>query len=355
MQTRGRTIRVLVVDDSSVVRQVLSRALSNVPDIEVIGTATDPYIARDKIVKLQPDVITLDIEMPRMDGLTFLEKLMEHHPLPVIVVSSLTHQGGAKALEAMAAGAVDVVCKTSGSYSIADLTEDLADRIRAAAVAQIRRPERVSKQTVERAQIAEDAASLIAMGTSTGGTRALQTVLSRMPANMPGVVMVQHMPPEFTERFAARLDDYSVMTVRQAEDGDVVKPGLALLAPGDLHMQVAKRGSQWEVRLRGGPKVSGHRPSVDVLFESVAKAAGPRAIGVIMTGMGADGADGLLKMRRAGAQTIGEAASSCVVYGMPRAAAECGAVERVTPLPAIAGELRRLLGHRRHERMEHLA
>lgn len=328
-------IRVLIVDDSVVVRRLCRQILSSQPDVQVVGEAPDPYVARDLIVSLKPDVLTLDIEMPRMDGLTFLRKLMKFHPLPVVVVSTLTVKGGGVALEAMAAGAVEVICKPHSEASLMDMAEELVDAVHAAAHARQHKPAAKELQ-VPRVVPPSLNHHLIAIGASTGGTVAIESILVALPRSTPGVVMVQHMPAFFTASFAERLARLSQMDVREAKDGDVVSPGLALVAPGDRQMVLRRSGAGYAVEVKEGPKVSGHRPSVDVLFRSVAKAAGADAVGVILTGMGADGSQGLLEMRKAGARTLGQDAESSVVYGMPKAAWELGSVESQVPLQHMA-------------------
>ena len=343
---KSKPIRVLIVDDSAVVRQVLSKALEHAPDIEVVGTATDPFVARDKIVQLKPDVLTLDIEMPRMDGITFLKKLMQHWPMPVIVLSSLTTRGGTVALQAMDAGAVEVLSKPGGSFSVGEMGEQLAEKIRAAARA---RP--VAKTPTSDAGPVREAATqmdlthkIVAIGASTGGTEALKEVLVRLPSTVPGIVIVQHMPPKFTTAFSERLNGLCAFEVREAQDGDSVYPGRALIAPGNFHMLLRRSGARYFVNVKTGPMVHHQRPAVDVLFRSVAKSVGRNAVGVILTGMGADGAEGLLLMKEAGAQTVGQDEASCVVYGMPKAAYEKGAVQTVAPLKDIAKHIMRLVG-----------
>lgn len=340
-------IRVLIVDDSAVVRQVLSQALAKVPDIEVVGTATDPYVARDKILALEPDVLTLDIEMPRMDGITFLRKIMQHRPMPVIIVSSLTKKGGSLALEAIEAGAVEVLSKPGGSYSVGEMAEQLAEKIRAAA--RTRPSMRQANYTPSQAARLSPTNinltnKILAIGASTGGTEAIKEVLTRLPATVPGIVVVQHMPPRFTTAFAQRLNDLCAFEVREGEDGDSVYPGRCLIAPGNYHMLLRRSGARYYVNVKTGPMVHHQRPAVDVLFRSVAKSAGRNAVGVILTGMGSDGADGLLMMRQAGSPTIGQDEASSVVYGMPKAAYEVGAVEKVVSLGDAAGEIMRLVG-----------
>lgn len=345
MSPTGRKIRVLVVDDSAVVRQVLSKELSREPDIEVVGTATDPYVARDKIVQLKPDVLTLDIEMPRMDGLTFLRKLMAHFPMPVVIVSSLTAAGGELALEAMDAGAVEVMCKPGAAYKLGDLSVDLTDKIRAAAKAKVSKSnvDGVKKRPpIKRLSLSRTTNKVIAIGTSTGGTEALRHVLPQLPGNTPGIVIVQHMPEKFTRSFANSLNDASEIFVKEAEDGDRVAPGKALLAPGGYHMALKRSGAVYYVEVKEGPRVNRHRPSVDVLFKSVATFAGKNAVGVIMTGMGDDGARGLLTLKEAGSPTIAQDEASCVVFGMPKEAIKLGAADHVVPLDGISRRILRL-------------
>ena len=343
---KAKPIRVLIVDDSAVVRQVLSKALEHVPDIEVVGTATDPFVARDKIVQLKPDVLTLDIEMPRMDGITFLKKLMQHWPMPVIVLSSLTTRGGTVALQAMDAGAVEVLSKPGGSFSVGEMGEQLAEKIRAAARARpvAKTPSSDSGPVREAATQMDLTHKIVAIGASTGGTEALKEVLVRLPSTVPGIVIVQHMPPKFTTAFSERLNGLCAFEVREAQDGDSVYPGRALIAPGNFHMLLRRSGARYFVNVKTGPMVHHQRPAVDVLFRSVAKSVGRNAVGVILTGMGADGAEGLLLMKEAGAQTVGQDEASCVVYGMPKAAYEKGAVQTVAPLKDIAKHIMRLVG-----------
>jgi len=340
------TIRVLVVDDSAVVRQIFERELSRDPQIEVVGTAPDPYIARDKIVTLKPDVVTLDVEMPRMDGITFLRKLMQHYPLPVIVVSSLTARGGELALEALSAGAVEVMSKPGAAYAVGDMSVELVDKIKAAARVRVRpgaRPApRAEPHPTARLAMTRTTNKVVAIGASTGGTQALQEVLTALPAASPGIVIVQHMPEHFTKSFADRLNSLSAMEVKEAVDGDTVAPGKALLAPGNYHMLLRRSGAMYYVEVKPGPLVNRHRPSVDVLFKSVARYAGANAVGVILTGMGADGADGLKLMRDAGAATIAQDEASSVVFGMPKEAIARGGAGTVAPLDQIAGNILRL-------------
>ncbi len=347
-------IKVLIVDDSAIVRRILSDAVSAQPDMEVIGTAPDPYVARDKILALNPDVITLDIEMPRMDGLTFLRRLMQHHPIPTIIVSSLGQSSCSAALDALRFGAVDVLAKPNGPYSVGELRHSIASCIRGAASA---RP----RSTIDRgadAVAAPSAASapqllpgnyhsqtIIAIGASTGGTVAIQDVLLHLPADMPGIVITQHIPAGFSLSFAARLNKLCPMEVREAVDGDRIERGLALVAPGDFHLVVRRSGAQYIVELGKGPQVCFQRPSVDVMFASVARVAGSHAVGLLLTGMGTDGAKGLLALKHAGAATIAQDEASCVVYGMPRAAAKLGAVDTVASLHDIPAVLTGVLRH----------
>jgi two-component system chemotaxis response regulator CheB len=311
--------------------------------MEVVGTAPDPYVARDKIVRLKPDVVTLDLEMPRMDGLAFLKKLMKHHPLPVIIVSSLTKKGGRLALEAMESGAVEVLSKPGSSYSVGEMMQQLADKIRAAARARVVRSvdELNGDEPVNIAGhlLSETTDKVIAIGASTGGTEALKKVLTQFPPTIPGIVVVQHMPPKFTTTFSERLNQLSKIEVKEAKDGDSVNPGRALIAPGNYHMLLRRSGAKYYVSVKSGPLVNRQRPSVDVLFQSISKYAGANAVGVIMTGMGSDGAKGLLEIRQAGARTIGQNEASCVVFGMPKEAANINAVEKLVPLNRIPHEI----------------
>lgn len=337
-----KKIRVLVVDDSAIVRKVFSTELSREEDIEVVGTAPDPFVARDKILKLEPDVVTLDIEMPRMDGITFLRKLMRYHPIPVIIVSSLTQSGSKLALEALSIGALEVISKPSTAYSVGDMSLQLADKIRAVASVRVKRKEgdalKPTSGTTEPPVrfLAETTNKIIAIGASTGGAEALRAVLTRMPVNSPGIVVVQHMPAQFTASFAERLDSLCEIKVKEAEDGDSVSNGLALIAPGNFHMLLKRSGARYYVNVKTGPLVHHQRPAVDVLFQSVSQYAGSNAIGIILTGMGADGAVGLKSMKEAGAGTIAQDQASCVVFGMPKVAIETGAVDKVVSLDKVA-------------------
>jgi two-component system chemotaxis response regulator CheB len=336
-------IRVLIIDDSAVVRQIFSRELAKDPELEVVGTAPDPYVARDLIVQLRPDVVTLDLEMPRMDGTTFLRKLMHYYPLPVVVVSSLTPAGGELALEALAAGAVDVMCKPGAAFTVGDMSGQLIQKVKAAAHVNVKRaeprPPGAGGAATPPKALSRTTNQILAIGASTGGTVALEGILRAMPPNTPGIVITQHMPEMFTKYFASRLDQISEVEVREGVDGDSVVPGVALIAPGNKHMLLKRSGARYYVNVREGPRVNLHRPSVDVMFRSVAQAAGRNAVGVILTGMGGDGAQGLLEMRNAGAHTLGQDEASCVVFGMPKVAIELGAVEHVVALHAMPAEI----------------
>jgi two-component system chemotaxis response regulator CheB len=317
--------------------------------MEVVGTAPDPFVARDKILALQPDVLTLDIEMPRMDGLTFLKKLMKFHPMPVIVISSLTQSSCEISLEALRNGAVEVMGKPGGPYSIGELRDNLAQKLRAAAGARIARPRPVAAAApppiaAAIGRLRSD--MIVAIGASTGGTEAIHDVLTKLPANIPGMVLTQHIPKQFSTSFAQRLNRVCPFEVKEAEDGDDVGPGRALLAPGDFHMVLRKLPSGYRVQIQDGPKVCYQRPAVDVMFGSVANAAKENAVGVLLTGMGADGAQGLLAMRNAGARTIAQNEATCVVYGMPREAVRMNAVDQVLGLDEIPNAILKLVGER---------
>ena len=350
-------IHVLVVDDSPVVRTVLCEMIDGQPGMRVVGTAPDPYVAREKIKQLNPDVITLDIEMPRMSGLDFLEKLMRLRPMPVIMVSTLTERNSEATLRALQLGAVDFIEKPSLGVAsgLKAQADDLAEMIRAAAGAKIRRlstgpiEERRSADAVLplslRPVVSEE--SLIAIGASTGGTEAIRTVLSRLPASSPAVLVTQHMPAGFTKSFAARLNESCALEVDEAVEGQRIVPGHAYVAPGNVHLMAARNGSHYAVKLSDGPAVSRHRPSVDVLFRSVANCAGPNGYGVLLTGMGQDGAQGLSEMHAAGAFTVAQDEATCVVFGMPKAAIERGAALAVVSLDQVAPTLVRTLSRER--------
>jgi two-component system, chemotaxis family, protein-glutamate methylesterase/glutaminase len=337
-------IKVLIVDDSAIVRKIFTQELSRHRDIVVVGTAPDPYVARDKVVHLKPDVITLDIEMPRMDGLSFLRKLMKYHPVPTIIVSSLTQKNSEMALEAMEYGAVEVLAKPGGSYSVGDMSIQLVEKIRAAAQVRMQTPQKpqgeqerlaVAKDGLQSKSLSQTTHKIVAIGASTGGTEALKAVLTQMPPNSPGIVIVQHMPPRFTTAFANRLNSLCQIEVREARNGDTLLPGLALIAPGNYHMLVKRSGARYYVEVKSGPLVCHQRPSVDVLFHSVAQYVAANAVGVILTGMGADGAKGMVEMHDAGARNIAQDEASCVVFGMPKEAIRLGGVDRVVPLSQI--------------------
>lgn len=339
ISTLNTSIKVLVVDDSAIVRKILSRQLNQHRGIEVIGTAPDPYIARDKIVALQPDVLTLDVEMPRMDGITFLGKLMKHHPIPVIILSSLTPKGSKMALEALATGAVDVISKPGPAYSVAEACAELVEKIKVASRAKINKKTLAQQQThtpATRLSMAETTNKIFAIGASTGGVQALMSVLSALPANAPGTLVVQHMPAKFTTSFAERLNNDCAVNVSEAKDGDRVIPGRVLIAPGEYHMLLQRSGANYYVNIKDGPSVCRQKPSVELMFNSVAKYAGANAIGAILTGMGSDGAGGLLNMRQSGAHTIAQDEATSIVFGMPKEAIEKGGAEKVLPLSDVA-------------------
>jgi two-component system chemotaxis response regulator CheB len=348
-------IRVLIVDDSALMRQVLTELLSQDPEIEVVGAAQDPYVAREKIKKLNPDVLTLDVEMPKMDGLTFLEKLMAGHPMPVVMVSSLTEAGCQTTLRALELGAVDFFTKPRIDLrnGMEEQAQELVAKIKAAACAKVRSSglrvsgcglnskleTRNSHPPVSAGAMLKTTDTIIAIGASTGGTEAIRELLEVLPPNMPPILVTQHMPEKFTKTFAERLDTLCRISVKEAEDGDSVLPGRALIAPGNYHMMLTRSGARYSVRLNQDPPVNRHRPSVDVMFQSVAQYAGGNSIGVILTGMGGDGARGLLLMKRAGAHTIAQDESSCVVFGMPKEAIKLGGVDNVLPLGEIPAHL----------------
>lgn len=349
-----RPVRVLIVDDSAVVRQLLTEILDMDPDIEVVGSASDPYVARDKIKRLHPDVLTLDVEMPRMDGLMFLQNLMRLHPLPVVMISSLTQRGADTTLQALALGAVDFVSKPTLDVKrgLLDFADEIVAKVKMAARARVRvaagatasalpapasqaplapvRPAGARFRTTDR---------LIAIGSSAGGTEALRVVLEMMPADAPAVVITQHLPASFSTAFAERLDRHSAMAVREASDGEAILPGHAYIPPGGKHLRVIGDGARWRCRIDDGPAVNRHKPSVDVLFQSVAQTVGANALGAILTGMGDDGARGLLEMRQAGAQTLVQDEATSVVWGMPGAAFKLGAADEQVPLDQIAPRL----------------
>ncbi len=372
--SQAKRIRVLIVDDSAIARDLLERGLSLDPDIEVVGKAADAYVARDKIVFLKPDVVTLDVEMPRMDGIAFLRKLMPQYPIPVVIVSAVTAEGSRRALEALQAGALDVVAKPSAKdpSGLRIMIAELAERVKEAAKAN---PEKLRSAVPESGAVEPAAATgpsssserpaaspppratpvlksnkssgapmaaskkVIAIGASTGGTSALAKVVNSLPADSPPVVIVQHMPPVFTKMFAESMNRQSKVTVKEAEDGDALIRGRVLVAPGDRHMKLRKTANGYIVGLSDGAKVSGHRPSVDVLFNSVAEAVGNEAVAAILTGMGRDGAEGMLALRRAGARCVAQDEATSVVFGMPREAWDNGAAEVLVPIERMAYEI----------------
>ena len=344
-------IKVLIVDDSAVVRKIFSQQLEKDNEIEVVGAAPDPYVARDKIVKLKPDVITLDIEMPRMDGITFLRHLMKHYPLPVIVVSSLTPKSSKLALEALSLGALEVLSKPSVAYSVGELGIQLIDKIKAVAFVDVKsrlnkkpKATTVTKATFTPRALSETTNKLIAIGASTGGTEALKRVLTQMPSSAPGILVVQHMPPNFTAAFAERMNKECDISVSEAVDGETITNGKALIAPGNLHMLLKRSGARYYVQIKSGPRVHHQRPAVDVLFKTVAMYAGANALGIILTGMGADGAKGMLAMKEAGSPTIAQDEKTCVVYGMPKEAVKLNAVDKILPLNQIAQAALNMIG-----------
>ncbi|MYN11403.1 protein-glutamate methylesterase/protein-glutamine glutaminase [Pseudoduganella aquatica] len=350
-----KKINVMVVDDSAVVRQVVTGLLNKAPDIQVLHAVADPILAMERMKTVWPDVIVLDVEMPRMDGITFLRKIMAERPTPVVICSTLTAKAAKTTMEAMAAGAVSIITKPKLELKqfLNDSSDELVAAVRAAAVANVRRLagratplQPVAKLTADAILPASDGRAMtqttervVAIGTSTGGTQALEVVLTSLPRVSPGIVIVQHMPEKFTAAFAERLNSVCEITVKEAQTGDRVAPGRALIAPGGKHMLLRRNGAQYFVEVMDGPLVNRHRPSVDVLFRSVAKCAGSNALGVIMTGMGDDGAAGLLEMRNAGAYTVAQDEASCVVYGMPKEAVKRGGVERTVTLEMIGREI----------------
>ncbi len=350
-------IKVLVIDDSSLVRQVLSEMLNNDPGIEVVGVAQDPFIARDKIKQLKPDVLTLDVEMPRMDGVTFLRNLMRLHPMPVVMVSTLTEKGADVTLEALELGAIDFITKPKLDVAkeLQYYAEELIEKVKVASIAKVRAISDRPRDTSKDVKLSADAVlekhaaptatklkttdRIIAIGASTGGTEAIREVLEDMPPDAPGIVIAQHIPPKFSTSFAERMDTICAMTVYEAEDGQQIIPGHVYIAPGDQHLIVERSGARYYARLNDGPPVNRHKPSVDVLFRSVAQSVGPNAIGVILTGMGDDGAKGLLEMKEAGAPTVAQDEATSVVWGMPGEAVKQGGVDTQLPLQHVAGKL----------------
>jgi two-component system, chemotaxis family, protein-glutamate methylesterase/glutaminase len=336
------TTRVLIIDDSALMRQLLTSLLSEDPDIEVVEAAPDPLVAREMIKALNPDVITLDVEMPHMDGLTFLRKIMTLRPMPVVMISTLTQAGTEVTLEALEAGAVDFVAKPTSSVgpAMAALAEELRAKVKAAAKTRVRiRPAQPKPRLPQRQALNRQTGKILMIGASTGGVEALKTLLMDLPPDCPPTLITQHMPERFTAAFANRLNRECPMTVCEAKDGQRVEPGCVYIAPGAHHLELTREGLALVCRLNDGLPVSGHRPSVDVLFRSGARVAGSKAIGVILTGMGKDGADGLLELRKTGARTLGQDEASSLIYGMPRVAFERGAVERQFSLTDLAGAI----------------
>lgn len=325
-------ITVLIIDDSLMTRKILIKELNSFRDINVVGEAPDPIIGRDKIVHLKPDVVILDIEMPKMDGLTFLSKLMKYYPMPVIILSSLAKEGGDVALKAIELGALEVVKKPSSSYSLAEMSEQLADKIRAVSGVKFYNKHKKSKVDNSILTFNGFTDKIIAIGASTGGTKALKEVLIKLPKNMPPILIVQHMPENFTRHFADRMNELCQVKVKEAEDGDKLEKGLVLIAPGNKHMVVKNRMGIFSVEVKDGPMVFHQRPSVEVLFLSIAENIGKKAVGVILTGMGKDGAKALLEMRKKGAYTIAQDKESSIVFGMPKEAIEIGAAIQIESL-----------------------
>ncbi len=355
----SKKIRVLIVDDSAIVRQSLTHILSSDPELEVVGTASDPYMAVEQIKKVVPDVITLDVEMPKMDGITFLKKIMSQHPIPVIIISSLTSKGTETALSALESGAVEVVLKPElhTPQQIKEASIILIDKVKAASHAVIHRrrlvlakaPKSVkpkltadamlSKPSIISSSLLKTTEKIVAVGASTGGTEALKTFLESFSLDSPGIIIVQHMPELFTKQFADRLNEQCKIAVKEAKNGDSVLRGQALISPGNKHMLLKRSGARYFVEVTEGPLVNRHRPSVDVLFRSVARYAGKNAVGVIMTGMGNDGAQGLLEMKKSGAFTIAQNEKTCIVFGMPKEAIKLNAVDKIMSIYSIAYEV----------------
>ena len=337
-----RKIKVLIVDDSVMFAELVRKGISSDPALEVVGVAKDPFEARDMILKYKPDVMTLDIEMPRMDGLEFTRRLMPQYPIPIVMVSALSD----KVFDAMNAGAVDFIAKPTNMTKdeiFSYIQRDLCTKIKIASTVNVGGQKKVKTKSVPDDNIDSNHV-VVALGASTGGTEALADVIQGFRKDIPGTIVTQHMPPGFTKMYAERLDNQCTVDVKEAETGDVLRPGLVLVAPGDKHMRLVKKGDNYSVECKMGPKVSGHCPSVDAMFSSVAKVAGRHAVAALLTGMGKDGADGLLEIRRAGGHTIGQDEESCVVYGMPKVAYDIGAVEYQLPLHAVAHKIYSLLG-----------
>lgn len=351
----SKRIKVLIIDDSALVRKLLTEILNEDPNIEVVGAAPDPLIAREKIKATNPDVLTLDVEMPKMDGLTFLSNLMRLRPMPVVMVSTLTEKGADVTMRAMEMGAIDFVSKPKlgATYRLADYSEEIISKVKTAAAVRISAVREslcsspdMDKGMVKASQVKHFSTTdkIVAIGASTGGTEAIKHVLTQLPANFPGIVITQHIPAAFSASFADRVNEMSALEVSEARDGDQIIPGCAFIAPGDKHLKIRKSGARYICHLDDGPAVNRHKPSVDVMFNSIAKKVGPNAVGVILTGMGADGANGLKQMRDAGARTIGQDEASSVVWGMPGAAFKAEAVEKVVALNDVAKTLVSSLG-----------
>lgn len=342
MMTAKRRIRVLVVDDSSMMRHLLKDLLETDHDLEVVGSAVDPYEAREKLVALKPDVMTLDVEMPRMDGVTFLEKVMRHFPTRTVIISSLTQEGSEMAMRALSAGAIDVIAKPKLDLTkgLKEMAESLTARVKAAAGARLVGKSVMSPVGISRPDVKmETTHKVIAVAASTGGTEAIKVFLQGLPREAPGVLIVQHMPPLFTRSYAALLKSLTGFDVREAAEGDRVTPGTVLLAPGNFHLELSRSGAFYSAHLHQEPMLLGLRPSAEFLFRSVAKHAGGNAVGVILTGLGNDGASGLLEMKKSGSLTIAQNEETCVVYGMPKEAVALGAAQRILPLEEIAGAI----------------
>ncbi len=350
-------IKVLIVDDAALMRKLLTEILSSSPKIEVVGTAADAYIARDKIKQLNPDVITLDVEMPRMDGITFLKNLMRLRPTPVVMISTLTEDGADVTLEALESGAIDYIPKPKSDFehSLSDYSKKIIEKVIVASQVNVTKIERRIK-SVEQMKVrpkrsvdeilskpgttlAKTTDRFIAIGASTGGTEAIKEVIMALPAEVPGIVITQHIPASFSSSFARRLNEHSTLRVREAKSGDQILPGHVYLAPGDKHLMVKRTGAKYVCELNNGPEINRHKPSVDVLFRSVAQSAGPNVMGIMLTGMGADGAQGMLEMKNAGAFNIAQDEQTSVVWGMPGAAVKLDAVEKVLPLNKVAKEI----------------
>lgn len=342
-----KRIKVLIVDDSVVIRTLLNKMLSSDPEIEVVAMASDPFVAREEIARCKPDLMTLDVEMPRMDGITFLEKVMKHLPIRTVIISSLTNEGAELALRALEVGAVDVIAKpkVDVSKSFFSMKEEIVKRVKAAAKTRMTRKFEykeilpTDRKPLDSDALAETTHQVLAIASSTGGTEALKAVLTKLPPDLPGTLICQHMPATFTKTYADALQRICPFEVREAKSGDRVRPGCALLAPGDYHMELVRNGAFYYVKLHQGPTIHGVRPAADILMKSVANVAGANAIGVVLTGMGADGAAGLLEMKNAGSFNIAQDEDSCVVFGMPKEAIQVGAIHVVRSLKDIAGEI----------------